>query len=246
MHCQPRYKWPVYIWLKNNQICLLCDEPSDSALALCAPCLDELPWLGAQCSVCALPLPGPGLTCGQCLQEPPAFQRVIAPWRYDFPVDSLISRFKHHEKWPFGRLMAELLGQFLHYRFDEGLPRPDCLLPVPLSRRRLRQRGFNQAGMLAQWLGASLQLVVQPKLLLRTQDTPAQQGLDARARQRNLRQAFALADQAQVAGRHLALVDDVLTTGATAQALARLLINAGARRVDIYCLARTPSPGTGD
>jgi len=223
----------------------LCDEPSDSALALCAPCLDELPWLGAQCSVCALPLPAPGLTCGQCLQEPPAFQRVIAPWRYDFPVDSLISRFKHHEKWPFGRLMAELLGQFLHYRFDEGLPRPDCLLPVPLSRRRLRQRGFNQAGMLAQWLGASLQLVVQPKLLLRTQDTPAQQGLDARARQRNLRQAFALADQAQVAGRHLALVDDVLTTGATVQALARLLINAGARRVDIYCLARTPSPGTG-
>lgn len=246
MHCQPRYKVPVYIWLKNNQTCLLCDEPSDSALALCAPCLDELPWLGAQCSVCALPLPAPGLTCGQCLQEPPAFQRVIAPWRYDFPVDSLISRFKHHEKWPFGRLMAELLGQFLHYRFDEGLPRPDCLLPVPLSRRRLRQRGFNQAGMLAQWLGASLQLMVQPKLLLRTQDTPAQQGLDARARQRNLRQAFALADQAQVAGRHLALVDDVLTTGATAQALARLLINAGARRVDIYCLARTPSPGTGD
>jgi len=246
MHCQPRYKRPVYIWLKNNQTCLLCDEPSDSALALCAPCLDELPWLGAQCSVCALPLPAPGLTCGQCLQEPPAFQRVIAPWRYDFPVDSLISRFKHHEKWPFGRLMAELLGQFLHYRFDEGLPRPDCLLPVPLSRRRLRQRGFNQAGMLAQWLGASLQLMVQPKLLLRTQDTPAQQGLDARARQRNLRQAFALADQAQVAGRHLALVDDVLTTGATAQALARLLINAGARRVDIYCLARTPSPGTGD
>jgi ComF family protein len=246
MHCQPIYKGPVYIWLKNNQTCLLCDEHSDSALALCAPCLDELPWLGAQCSVCALPLPGPGLTCGQCLQEPPAFQRVIAPWRYDFPVDSLISRFKHHEKWPFGRLMAELLGQFLHYRFDEGLPRPDCLLPVPLSRRRLRQRGFNQAGMLAQWLGASLQLVVQPELLLRPQDTPAQQGLDARARQRNLRQAFALADQAQVAGRHLALVDDVLTTGATAQALARLLINAGARRVDIYCLARTPSPGTGD
>ncbi|MGE8308675.1 MAG: ComF family protein [Pseudomonas protegens] len=246
MHCQPRYKGPVYIWLKNNQACLLCDEPSDSALALCAPCLDELPWLGAQCSVCALPLPGPGLTCGQCLQEPPAFQRVIAPWRYDFPVDSLISRFKHHEKWPFGRLMAELLGQLLHYRFDEGLPRPDSLLPVPLSRRRLRQRGFNQAGMLAQWLGASLQLVVQPELLLRTQDTPAQQGLDARARQRNLRQAFALADQAQVAGRHLALVDDVLTTGATAQALARLLIDAGARRVDIYCLARTPSPGTGD
>lgn len=246
MHCQPRYKKPVYIWLKNKQICLLCDEPSDSALALCAPCLDELPWLGAQCSVCALPLPASGLTCGQCLRRPPAFHRVIAPWRYDFPVDSLISRFKHHEKWPFGRLMAELLGQFLRYRFDEGLPQPDSLLAVPLSRQRLRQRGFNQAGMLAQWLGRQLQINVQTDLLLRPQDTPAQQGLDARARQRNLRQAFTLAEGAPLTGRHLALVDDVLTTGATAQALARLLIKAGARRVDVYCLARTASPGSGD
>lgn len=246
MHCQPEYKGPVYIWLKNKQSCLLCDEPSDSALALCGSCQDELPWLGAQCSVCALPLPAANQTCGQCLQRLPAFRRVIAPWCYDFPVDSLISRFKHHEKWPFGRLMAELLSQFLHYRYDEGLPRPDCLLPVPLSRRRLRQRGFNQASMLAHWLGEHLQLAVEPHLLLRTQDTPAQQGLGARARQRNLHQAFALAANAPVAGRHLALVDDVLTTGATAQALARLLINAGARQVDVYCLARTARPDTPD
>ncbi|NBF13043.1 ComF family protein [Pseudomonas sp. Fl4BN1] len=246
MHCQPTYKGRVYIWSKNKQSCLLCDEPSDSALALCTPCMDELPWLNAQCSVCALPLPASDLTCGQCLQQPPAFHQVVAPWHYDFPVDSLISRFKHHAKWPFGRLMAELLCQLLHFRFDEGLPRPDCLLPVPLSRQRLRQRGFNQAGMLARWLGEQLQLTVEPHLLLRPQDTPAQQGLDARARHRNLRQAFALAGDASVAGRHLALVDDVLTTGATAQALARLLINAGARQVDVYCLARTARPDTPD
>lgn len=243
MRCQPEYKGPVYIWSKNIQKCLLCDEPSDSALALCSPCLDDLPWLGTQCSICALPLPAAGMVCGQCLQRPPAFQRVIVPWRYDFPMDSLISRFKHQEKWPYGRLMSELLGQLLHYRFDEDLPRPDLLLPVPLSRRRLRQRGFNQAGMLAHWLGSQLQLRVDAQLLKRIQDTPAQQGLDARARHRNLRQAFALAAHAPVAGRHLALVDDVLTTGATAQALARLLLDAGAQRVDVYCLARTPRPG---
>lgn len=242
MSCQPERKTKVYIWLKNKQICLLCDEPSDSPQALCAPCLDELPWLGSQCPICALPLPAPGPACGQCLQRPPAFERVIAPWRYEFPVDSLISRFKHHEKWPFGRLMAELLVQFLLYRFDEDLPSPDALVPVPLSRRRLRQRGFNQAGMLAHWLGQHLKLPVEARLLLRTLDTPAQQGLDARARQRNLRGAFSLAPDARIAGRHLALVDDVLTTGATAQALARLLVAAGARRVDVYCLARTPRP----
>ncbi|BAQ83507.1 ComF family protein [Pseudomonas sp. St29] len=240
MHCQPDYKGPVYIWSKNTQTCLLCDEPSDSLLALCSACQDELPWLGAQCSACALPLPAAGLTCGQCLQRPRAFQRVIVPWRYDFPLDSLISRFKHQEKWPFGRLMAELLAQFLRFRFDEGLPRPDCLLPVPLSRRRLRQRGFNQAEMLARWLGQPLHLAVEPDLLRRIQDTPAQQGLSARARRRNLSQAFALTANAPVAGRHLALVDDVLTTGATAQALAQLLMEAGARQVDVYCLARTP------
>ncbi|QIH11329.1 MULTISPECIES: ComF family protein [unclassified Pseudomonas] len=246
MHCQPERKVPVYIWLKNKQTCLLCDEPSDSAMALCTPCLHDLPWLGAQCPVCALPLPVAGSTCGQCLQRPPAFTKVIAPWRYDFPIDSLVSRFKHHEKWPFGRLMAELLGQFLHYRFDEGLPRPDCLVPVPLSRRRLRQRGFNQADMLAHWLGRQLQLPVEPQWVRRTQDTPAQQGLGAWARQGNLRRAFTLASDAQVRGRHLALVDDVLTTGATAQALARLLLAAGARQVDVYCLARTPRPEAPD
>lgn len=242
MHCQPEQKTQVYIWLKNKQTCLLCDEPGDAPMALCTPCLDELPWLDVQCPVCALPLPVAGPACGQCLQRPPAFEHVIAPWRYAFPVDSLISRFKHQQKWPFGRLMAELLAQFLRYRYDEGLSRPDGLLPVPLSRRRLRQRGFNQAGMLAHWLGQQLQLPVEPHLLQRIHDTPAQQGLDARARRRNLRGAFALAGDVPVAGRHLALVDDVLTTGATAQALARLLLDAGARQVDVYCLARTPSP----
>lgn len=244
MHCQPEYKGPVYIWLNNNQNCLLCDEPSETALALCAPCLDELPWLGTQCGVCALPLPAAGQVCGQCQQHPPAFHRVVAPWCYEFPLDSLISRFKHHEQWPFGRLMAELTGQFLQFRFDEGLDRPDGLLPVPLSHQRLRQRGFNQAVMLARWLGEHLQLQVEPHWLQRIQDTPAQQGLDAKARQRNLRQAFALAADAPVAGRHLALVDDVLTTGATAQALARLLLDAGARQVDVYCLARTAKADT--
>lgn len=165
------------------------------------------------------------------------------PWRFAFPVDALITRFKHQARWPYGRLLGEHLAHHLEHAFAEGLPRPDLLLPVPLARRRLRQRGFNQAQMLADWLSRPLGIATDARVLERVLDTPAQQQLDAATRRRNLRQAFAIATGADVKGRHLALVDDVLTTGATAEALARLLKRAGAERVDVYCLARTPKPG---
>jgi ComF family protein len=243
MRCQPDDHPQVYNWLKNKQRCTLCDETADTPHSLCVSCESELPWLGARCQVCALPLPHAGLTCGGCLRRPPRFDRVEAPWRYAFPVDSLITRFKHQAKWPLGRLLGELLSHHLQHAFDEGLAQPDLLLPVPLAERRQRQRGFNQAALLAQWLSEQLQLPVQQHWLQRVIDTPAQQQLDAATRKRNLRRAFALAPASQVSGLHLALVDDVLTTGATAESLARLLKKAGAARVDIYCLARTPKPG---
>ncbi|WP_253481586.1 ComF family protein [Pseudomonas fluorescens] len=244
MRCQPPCKESVYICLKNVQTCLLCDEPAEAEMPMCVACETELPWLGDHCISCALPLPTAGLTCCECQLEPPAFEEVVVPWLYGFPVDSLITRFKHNAKWPFGHLLADVLGQYLQHRFDEGLPRPDALLPVPLARTRLRQRGFNQAAMLAQWLNKSLDLPIEETVLRRIKDTDAQQDLDAKARKRNLHKAFDLMPDAQVKGRHLALVDDVLTTGATAQALARLLMDAGAARVDVYCLARTPKPGS--
>ena len=244
MRCQPRDKDQVYICLKNVQSCILCDEPAEAEMPICVACEAEMPWLGEHCQTCALPLPKAGLTCDGCLLEPPAYEQVAVPWRYDFPVDSLITRFKHNAKWPFGHLLADVLSQYLQHRFDEDLPRPDALLPVPLAARRLRQRGFNQAAILARWLSKQLDLPCEENVVHRIQDTSAQQDLDAKARKRNLRNAFALTSDANVKGRHLALVDDVLTTGATAQALARLLMNAGAARVDVYCLARTPKPGS--
>ena len=242
MNCQPLWIRLVYNWLLNNQSCLLCDERASPELALCVACELELPWLGDRCQRCALPLPMAGLICGHCIRQPPAFERVHAPWVYGFPIDSLIVRFKHHSKWPYGRLLAEILGQSLLDSFNSGEPRPDVLLPVPLSSKRLRERGYNQAGMLGDWLSKQLRLPCQPHWLLRTQDTAAQQGLDAKTRKRNLRHAFRLAPGVQVNGLHLALIDDVLTTGATAESLARLLLKGGARRVDVYCLARTPKP----
>ncbi|MFJ4064162.1 ComF family protein [Pseudomonas sp. NPDC089996] len=243
MNCQPWLKTLVYKCTNINHSCLLCSESAEQHYPLCVACEQELPWLDEQCLRCALPLPMDGLTCAQCSRRPPAFDQVVAPWHYGFPLDTLISRFKHNSQWPLGRLMAEMLGQNLHHRYLEGLTRPDLLLPVPLARRRLRERGFNQASMLARWLSKALAIPCAERLLLRTRDTPAQQHLDARARRRNLRHAFALAGEASLEGRHVAVVDDVLTTGATAQAVAQRLRQAGARRVDVYCLARTAKPG---
>ncbi|WDU62700.1 ComF family protein [Pseudomonas poae] len=244
MHCQPGYKHQVYIWLKNTQTCLICDEATESADCVCNACETELPWLMEHCDVCALPLPMAGLICGQCQKQPPAFKQVIAPWTFSFPVDTLISRFKHQARWPLGHLLGRLLGHHLRHRFDNHeLTRPDCLLPVPMAPRRLRERGYNQALMLARWLSHDLAIEHDEHLLLRPHETVAQQALDAKTRQRNLLGAFALAPGAPVQDRHFALVDDVLTTGATAHSLARLLMRAGARQVDVYCLARTPKPG---
>ncbi len=233
----------VYNWLNIEHYCALCDERCEAGQAICGACEADLPWLQERCTVCALPLPASGLICGECLRRPPSFDHVAVPWRFAFPVDSLISRFKHQSRWPIGRLLAEQLARHLHHGFDEGLPRPEMLLPVPLARKRLRQRGFNQAQMLANWLSPAVKIPVDTKQLQRIQDTQSQQQLDAASRRRNLRQAFALNAADQLNGRHVAIIDDVLTTGATAEALARLLKRAGAARVDVYCLARTPKPG---
>jgi ComF family protein len=243
MRCQPDRWKQVYNWLNIKQSCLLCDQRGNYPHSICSPCKTELPWLDAHCHICALPLPALGQICGECQKQRPYFDQVVVPWHYGFPVDELITRFKHHGKWPVGRLLGELLSHHLLNAFAQGLPRPDLLVPVPLGKQRLRQRGFNQAGMLADWLGTPLQLEVNAHLLRRERETNAQQDLDAAARQRNLRNAFSLTEPARVKGRHLALVDDVLTTGATANSLARQLKQAGARRVDVYCLARTPKPG---
>ncbi|WP_449430174.1 ComF family protein [Pseudomonas putida] len=243
MNCQLHKKAAVYKCINIDQFCLLCDEPAGQACPLCLPCKRELPWLDDYCVRCALPLAMAGLSCGQCSRRAPPFEQVIALWHYGFPVDTLISRFKHSRQWPLGRMMAESLGLALQHHFAEGLARPALLLPVPLAKQRLRARGFNQAGMLARWLSTCLAITCDERLLVRVRETTAQQNLNARSRLRNLRQAFELAPGAVVENLHVAVVDDVLTTGATAQAIAQVLRKAGASRVDVYCLARTGKPG---
>ena len=231
-------------WLNNIQFalfpphCLLCGGPGDTPRDLCRHCHDALPRLTACCPVCALPLAeeAAGRPCGRC-RRPPPFAATRAAFRYAPPLDRLVLDMKFAGRLAPARLLGGLLAE--HLARGSG-PGPEMLLPVPLHPRRLRARGFNQAVELARPVAARLGLPLHTRGCRRVRDTPAQSGLGAGARRRNVRGAFAV--DASVAGRRVALLDDVVTTGHTVTELARALVAAGAERVEVWCLARAPRP----
>ncbi len=212
--------------------CLICREQGCNSLDLCGNCFDSLPWNRLACDRCALPLPASG-RCGACLQRPPPLDATCAVFLYGSPVDRLLPRLKFHRDLAAGRLLAELMIPTL-----EAQPRPLALVPVPLHRQRLRQRGYDQALELARPLARRLDLPVLPCALRRIRNTAPQSELDARQRRRNLRAAFQ-AGSAPLPD-HVALVDDVMTTGQTLHAAALALRRAGVARVDAWVCARVP------
>lgn len=235
---------PVYKWLNIEQPgrCLLClGHGSQTRPGMCDACHADLPWLGSQCRRCALPLPAKDQQCGQCQQHPPAYTQVVCPLLYRFPVDSLVPAFKYHDQLIYGRALAYLLAEAVQFHYSEHNQRlPDRILPMPLHPSRQARRGFNQALELARPIATRLNLPLCRHTLKRVRHTPPQQGLTASERKRNLADAFCCSPAVDVTGLHLALVDDVVTTGATADAASRILIEAGAASVSIWCIARTP------
>lgn len=197
----------------------------------------ELPRNTACCATCALPLPIATEACGHCQRKPPPWQRAWAPFRYGWPLDRLETRFKFGRDLAAGRLLTALWQR-------QGVPAelPQLIMPVPLHSGRLRERGYNQAWELAQELAAALKIASRCDLLQRTRATSAQTGLDAAARRRNVRGAFRLQAGALLPA-HVALIDDVMTTGTTLTACAKVLRRAGAARVDVWALARVSAPG---
>ena len=244
MNCQPYKNIKVYIRLLFNQFnrCLLClGNASGIPECICVACTNDLPWLGSACRQCALPLPNEDMLCGQCQQQPPAFSQIIAPFRYEFPLDSLIPAFKYQHKLTYGRLLAHLLHQTVVYQYAERqLQLPDLVIPLPLHRKRQAQRGYNQALELARPVARQLGITLDHRNLIRQRATTPQQGLKASARRRNLQGAFVCRAPEQLQGKHIALVDDVVTTGATVNEASRTLLQAGAASVSIWCVARTP------
>jgi len=171
--------------------------------------------------------------CGSCLTRAPPFARAVAPFRYAYPLDYLIRRFKYHGALAHGRVLGTLLAQRLP---QDGSAWPALIVPMPLHRARHRERGFNQAAELARPVGAMLGIRVDPGLCMRQRATEDQTLLSASERRRNVRGAFALTRTPDV--EHVAIVDDVLTTLSTAAELARTLRRAGVATVEVWAIAR--------
>lgn len=211
--------------------CVLCGDPGMPGLDLCAGCLGDLPAATPACVHCARRLPRAGV-CGPCQRRSPPFDAALAGFGYQSPVDWLVHRFKFGGRLDCGRVLSECLARELVAR---GARRPDALVPVPLHRRRLAGRGFDQALEIARLLSRRLDVPLAGGALARLRPTAQQSTLAAGQRRSNLSGAFRAASG--IPG-DVALVDDVLTTGSTATECARVLKRAGCRRVTVWVLAR--------
>lgn len=194
----------------------------------------------ARCACCANPLPDAsgGLLCGQCGAHPPAFDLTLAAADYALPVDQLVLQLKFGHRLALATLFARLLRDAVLQRPEFALPALLC--PVPLGPRRLAERGYNQALEIARPLARSLGVALHPRLACRVHETAAQSGVAPEERRRNIAGAFAIPDPALVRGRHIGIVDDVMTSGLTLNELAAVFKRHGAARVSNLVFARTP------
>lgn len=223
--------WSIFDQAIGNH-CALCHTRADG---LCQRCREALPRNLLPCGRCALPLPAgaaPGSLCAACQAESPGYDRVIAPLLYQAPVSDLVARFKYHARLDLGRILASEL------RVAVSDSRPALLLPVPMDPSGLRRRGYNQAGELARWLSAQLGIPWSAGHLARVRGAAHQRELDRAQRRRNLRGVFSCRDRLP---EHVAVVDDVVTTGATVNEISATLRRAGAQEIEIWAVARTPA-----
>lgn len=224
-------------WIKNKQTCALCSTPGADHHGLCGGCHADLPWLLGGCRRCALPLPSgapPGSLCNHCLHTAPAFDRTLAAFHYAFPLSQLLPRIKSQRQPVHLGWLGRVLAAWLQQQYEDDWPQALAAVPMhPLSEFR---RGFNQAQLLSDTLARELNLP-QAHCLRKTRRTPHQMSLGLEARKANLHNAFSITEPPPA---HIVLIDDVMTTGTTVNTLARQLKQAGAQRVDVWVLARTP------
>lgn len=235
--------------------CSCCSAlPSDTPSRLCNVCREYIEkqrlMMRSTCNICSLPLQPTAtgssedqsnnqstLFCGQCISSPPRFAHCVAAVRYSPVMARLVNRLKHQGRLSALRIMEQEIILALHSRQASTV---DLLIPVPLHRKRLKSRGFNQSLELTKLISKSLDIPFARNICIRSKAGEAQQNLSKSRRFVNLQQTFEFTQQ--VEGLHLAIVDDVVTTTATARSITNAALAAGARRVDIWCFARTPAP----
>ena len=235
----------IYQWLKSNlsdffsKHCLLCLGPSRHKHLLCSHCEKDLPINNACCVICAAPLISihhleRSLVCGKCLKNPPNYTTSLIPHLYASPLKQLISQLKFHANLTYAPLLANCFLLSVRGRKNNL---PECIIPVPLHSKRLHDRGFNQALELARIVAHQLNIPLDHSLCQRNKETPFQSGLSAKQRKLNLKNAFLLTKPHQY--KHVAIFDDVVTTGTTVNELAKILKMSGVETIEIWAIART-------
>jgi len=220
-------------FIKYN--CPLCQQPANTPI--CSSCSSTLPDIKAQCFQCGLPLETTEngcVLCGQCLQKPPHFDLCISPYHYKEPLNQFITQLKFHNKLYYANILASLLIRKIELLQDNL---PECIIPVPLHSGRLRQRGFNQALEIARPIAKKYKIKLDTQSCKRVVATTSQMTQDKSARKENIRHAFKV--KSPFPYQHIAIVDDVMTTGNTVNELARVLRSAGAIRIQIWTPARS-------
>lgn len=222
--------------LKNTLFplqCLNCQKAS--AKAICPSCFNQLPWLRDGCYICGNAITGKPASkniCGKCLTTPPFFDHTIAALRYQEPISHLLTQLKFSEKLNNVSILSNLLLAKVN---QEALP--DLILPVPLHKKRIQHRGFNQALEISKKLSKQLNIPVDTTAIKRVKNTTPQSSLPAKHRQKNIKNAFELIQP--IKAKHIAIVDDIVTTGNTVNELARMIKKQQDCYIEVWCVART-------
>lgn len=232
--------------------CLLCglqsmptyqknDKQNENGL-ICQVCLNSVIKERSSCQHCALPLATSQAFCGDCLKQPHYFSRIHAVGDYQAPFPSLIKKFKYSKNLLEGELLADLLLRSVKFNFSaKEMKKIDYLIAVPLHPDKLHKRGFNQAALITQFLSKRLGIPILENAVIRNKSTIPQEGLSLKERKENLKDAFIIKESQiqKLKGRYIAIIDDVVTTGATANSLCKVLLDNNAREIDIWCICRT-------
>ena len=234
----------VYNWFKNKlsrnipKQCLLCLSPTQNKYLMCSSCEEDLPKNTVHCVICSTPFNATQMTekilvCGTCQKMPPHYTTSVIPHFYATPLKQLITQLKFHNNLTY----APLLSQSFVKEMKKRKKLPECIIPVPLHKQRLRERGFNQALELARIVANQLKIPLDYSLCQRDKATPFQSGLSAKQRKQNLKNAFSIVKAHSY--KHVAIFDDVVTTGTTVDELARKLKQSGVETIEIWAIART-------
>jgi len=225
-------------WLKKAQLkvfptsCFICNQAGHNSLDLCADCLKDLMPLEQCCSICSIELTTQNNVCGRCLKNTPHFDRVETPYRYHGSTQFLIQQLKFQSK----HCCARIIGSLMVRHLKPLNKTPDALIAVPLHKKRMIERGFNQSELIAQHLHQQLNIPLLKQHAKRLRNTANQSSLHAEERRKNIRNAFSYRNPNNISS--VAIIDDVVTTGATANELAKTLKQAGVEKVEIWAFAR--------